>query len=46
MTTNETIILYHAPQSRSSATLTLLEDLGAPYELQILNMKSQAMWRA
>jgi glutathione S-transferase len=40
MTANETIVLYHAPQSRSSATLTLLEELGAPYELQILNMKA------
>jgi glutathione S-transferase len=40
MKANETIILYHAPQSRSSATLTLLEELGAPYELQILNMKA------
>jgi glutathione S-transferase len=40
MTANEAIILYHAPQSRSSATLTLLEELGAPYELQILNMKA------
>lgn len=40
MTTNETTILYHAPQSRSSATLTLLEELGAPYELHVLNMKA------
>src|SRR5713101_1964918 len=40
MTTNDIITLYHAPQSRSSATLTLLEELGAPYELQILNMKA------
>jgi glutathione S-transferase len=40
MTANEAIILYHAPQSRSSATLTLLEELGAPYELQVLNMKA------
>src|SRR5271169_3581506 len=40
MTTNETIILYHAPQSRSSATLALLEELAAPYELHVLNMKA------
>lgn len=40
MTTNDTITLLHAPQSRSSATLTLLEELGAPYELHILNMKA------
>jgi glutathione S-transferase len=40
MTANETILLYHAPQSRSSATLTLLEELDAPYELHVLNMKA------
>ena len=33
------IILFHSPQSRSAATLTLLEELGAPYELRVLNMK-------
>ncbi|MET3132092.1 glutathione S-transferase [Oxalobacteraceae bacterium GrIS 1.11] len=40
MTTNNTILLYHAPQSRSSVALTLLEELGAPYELHVLNMKA------
>ncbi len=40
MTAHETILLYHAPHSRSSATLALLEELGAPYELQVLNMKA------
>lgn len=40
MTANDTIILYHAPHARSSATLTLLEELGAPYELHVLNMKA------
>jgi glutathione S-transferase len=40
MTVNDTIILYHAPHARSSATLTLLEELGAPYELHVLNMKA------
>jgi glutathione S-transferase len=40
MTSNETILLYHSPQSRSAATLTLLEELGAPYELHVLNMKA------
>lgn len=33
MTTNDdTITLFHAPQTRSSGTLTLLEELGAPYK--------------
>ena len=39
MSTNDMIILFHSPQSRSAATLTLLEELGAPYQLRILNMK-------
>jgi glutathione S-transferase len=39
MNTNDPIILFHSPQSRSTATLTLLEELGAPYELRLLNMK-------
>lgn len=34
------ITLFHAPQTRSSGVLTLLEELGAPYDLQILNMKA------
>lgn len=40
MTSNNTILLYHSPQTRSTAALTLLEELGAPYELQVLNMKA------
>jgi glutathione S-transferase len=32
--------LFHSPQSRSAGTLTLLEELGAPYELHVLNMKA------
>ena len=34
------IVLFHAPQSRSTGTLILLEELGAPYELRVLNMKA------
>ena len=30
---------YHSPNSRSSATLTLLEELAAPYELCAIDMK-------
>lgn len=40
MSTNQPVILYHAPQSRSSATLTLLEELRAPYELRLVNIKA------
>src|ERR1700722_13003598 len=40
MTSKDTIPLFHSPQSRSSGALTLLEELGAPYELCVLNMKA------
>jgi len=34
------VTLYHSPQTRSSAALMLLEELGAPYRLHLLNMKA------
>ena len=34
------ITLYHSPNTRSSGTLMLLEELGADYELHVLNMKA------
>src|SRR5580704_2047034 len=34
------ITLFHSPQTRSSATLALLEELKAPYQLHALNMKA------
>jgi glutathione S-transferase len=37
MTDAEKIVLFHCPNSRSAGALTLLEELGAPYELRILN---------
>lgn len=40
MTDADTITLFHSPQSRSSGALTLLEELGAPYQLHVLNMKA------
>ncbi|MEO8117696.1 MAG: glutathione S-transferase family protein [Rhodoferax sp.] len=40
MINHETITLFHAPQSRSSGTLMLLEELGAPFELRLLNIKA------
>jgi glutathione S-transferase len=36
----EPITFFHAPQSRSSGALTLLEELRAPYEIRVLNMKA------
>jgi glutathione S-transferase len=35
-----TITLFHAPQSRSGAVRILLEELGAPYKLEALNLKT------
>ena len=40
MTASDTVTLFHAPQSRSTGALTLLEELGAPYNLRLLNMKA------
>ena len=33
------LTLYHAPRSRSFRTLWLLEEIGAPYELKIVNIR-------
>ncbi len=33
------LTLYHCPHSRSTGVLTLLEELHAPYELHVMNMK-------
>ena len=33
------VTLFHAPQSRSAGTLVLLEELGADYELHVLDLK-------
>jgi glutathione S-transferase len=33
------LIFFHAPNSRSSGVLALLEELGADYELRVLNLK-------
>lgn len=36
------LILYHSPQTRSSSVLILLEELDAPYKLQDVNFKTGA----
>ena len=33
------LTLYHAPRSRSFRTLWLLEEIGAPYELKVVNIR-------
>lgn len=40
MSTSLPITLFHSPQTRSSASLALLEELKAPYKLHALNMKA------
>ncbi|MCA6123261.1 glutathione S-transferase family protein [Bradyrhizobium sp. WSM 1704] len=40
MTTTDRITLYYSPQSRATGTRVLLEELGAPYDLHVLNMKA------
>lgn len=39
MNPNRRITLFHAPHSRSVGARALLEELGADYELQVLNLK-------
>jgi glutathione S-transferase len=34
------LTLFHAVNSRSISTRLLLEELGAPYDLQVLNLQS------
>jgi glutathione S-transferase len=34
------VTLYFAPQSRASGALALMEELGVPYDLQVLNLKT------
>jgi glutathione S-transferase len=40
MTLDRKITFFHAPNSRSGGTLLLLEELGAPYEMQVINLKT------
>ncbi len=40
MTDPNRITLYYSPQSRATGTRVLLEALGAPYDLHVLNMKA------
>jgi len=40
MNAQRSITFFHSPHTRSSSTFTLLEELGASYELRVLNMKA------
>ena len=39
---DQTVTLFHAPRTRSSGVLILLEELGAPYRLEVLDQKAGA----
>ena len=38
--TSDRITLYYSPQTRATGARVLLEELGAPYDLHVLNMKA------
>jgi len=40
MSTNDAVIFFHSPNTRSSGTRILLEELAAPHELRVVNMKA------
>ena len=40
MSASRDITLFHSPHTRSSGTLVLLEELGAPYDLHVLDLKA------
>src|SRR5260370_697194 len=40
MADDRKVTLFHSPNTRSSGALPLLEELGVPYELRVLNMKA------
>ncbi|HEX3501416.1 MAG TPA: glutathione S-transferase family protein [Stellaceae bacterium] len=40
MAQDRKLTFYHSPNTRSSGALILLEELGAPFELHVLNMKA------
>jgi len=40
MAEDSKLTLFHSPNTRSSGVLTLLEELGVPYDLRVLNMKA------
>jgi glutathione S-transferase len=42
MTAEPAITMFHAPQTRSTGTMILLEELSAPYDLHLLDMKAGA----
>ena len=46
MAASRHVTFFHSPNSRSGGTLILLEELGADYELKVLNLKTGEQRRA
>ncbi|RJG12379.1 glutathione S-transferase family protein [Pseudomonas cavernicola] len=40
MSVTPEVILFHSPHTRSTGALTLLEELGTPYQLHVLNLQT------
>ena len=46
MSDNRKLVFFHSPNTRSAGARVLLEELGVPYELRVLNMKAGEQRRA
>lgn len=42
MANDSSLVFFHSPRTRSTGTLILLEELGVPYELRVLDMQAGA----
>src|ERR1700761_7850134 len=40
MNDNRKLVFFHSPNTRSAGARVLLEELGVPYEMHVLNMKA------
>ena len=40
MTRSDPVTLFYSPQTRATGARVLLEELGAPYDLHVVNMKA------
>ena len=40
MSDNRKLVFFHSPNTRSAGARVLLEELGVPYEMQVINMKA------
>lgn len=40
MTDERNLTFFHCPQTRSSTTRVILDELGVPYDMQVINLKA------